>query len=338
MNRDGVFYLYFYPIISSIVAGIIFWVIFSVIPAYRRNKSISIGINNDLFKLNNALFHYFDIFLKFQKHSPATFQHKIHSCSLSEEDINIALQNKVLNQGYLFDKKISGRLLVIGEEISEKVVQIDEIIKRLYAFNLFLAASEIKILRDIHEKIFRYSLSSEAESVINGISLQPINPSLSYMTKVLLELQDDYKKLRQYVFKNQIIERQFIISKTQWLFYQNNFNECIRICKKWIKEYPYDSELQLTHLVQSYLGKNKNNIAYQLIEKFLSKEPNIVSHRQFFYPLLSDSAASSLILRKYGPEKVEEMKIIVNKEKSIEKEFIASNSDLKRYYTEKRSR
>ena len=286
--------------------------------------------------MNQKLFHYFDIFMKYQKHSPSRFQHKIHSCTLSEEDINISLQNKVLNEGYLFDKKISNRLLIIGDEISETVDQIDEIIKRLYSFNLFLPSNVIQILRDIHEKLFRYTPNMVATTVVNGMPLQPVNPSISYMTKVLIELQNDYKKLRQYVFKNQIIERQFVISKMQYFFYQNDFKNCVKVCKRWIKRHPYDSELQLSYLIRSYLCMGKKNLAYKMLETLLDKKPNLVSSRNTFHSLLSDPTALSLIHKRYNQESIDEMNRVVNKEKTIEKALFASNTDLKRYYAEKK--
>ena len=96
-DPTGYFYLYLYPIISSGLAGILFWFIFSFLPDRDRHKSFGIGITNDLISLNNAIFGYIDSLSRTTTHSPSQFQDKIHSCSLTEEDINILLQNKNFN-------------------------------------------------------------------------------------------------------------------------------------------------------------------------------------------------------------------------------------------------
>lgn len=334
-EANSFFSLYLYPIFSSIFAGILFWLIFSFFPDLRRKRSFGFGVSNDLIKVNNSLFHYFDLFMKAQKHSPSTFQEKIHSCSLIETEINTALQNKILNQSFNYYPEISARLVCIGDEIKSCQEEISETIKRLYAFNLYLSSSQVQLLRNIQEKIFRYSLEIEAATTVGTMTYRAVNPSLSYMTNVLLELQEDYKNLRKVVFSKKITERSFVICKVQRHFYSGEYGKCIKECDRWIAGFPFDSDLQISYKTRSLFKLGKNNSAYEQLEFFLSNNTDVISNRNFFYPLLSDSVAYKIILKKVANEKIEEMKKIVEKENLMERAFLVANTELKQFYNSK---
>ena len=327
------FYLYLYPIVSSIIAGFIFWFIFSYLPERKRNASFSIGVTNDLLKVNSILFGYIDLFMSAQNHSPSRFQNKIHSCTLTEEEINTALQNKILNESFKYYSTISDRLMCIGNEIQSYQFDLDEVIKRLYSFNFYLSANEIQILRNIHEKIFRYSLKMQGTDIINNINYPAVDPSISYMTGVLLELQSDYAELRKIVFKSNLVERTFIHNKIMFYFHSKKYVECIKTCQNWIDKFPFDSELQISFKAKSLFSLGLNNLAYTQLDLFLTKNPNLISNRDFLYPLLSDSVAYTLILKNSSQEKIDELRRVVERESLFEKSFLVSNVELKQFYS-----
>jgi hypothetical protein len=326
------FYLYVYPIVSSIFAGFIFWFIFSYLPERSRKKNFGIGIADDLIKLNGILFGYFDLFLKDAKHSPSRFQDKIHSCTLEKEEVELLLQNKILNSSYNFYPQISDRLIQVGGEILNARTEIDEVIKRLYSFNLYISPSIIALLRRIHEKVFRYSAESHAVTLIGKIEYRPVDPSLSYMSALLIELQHDYRTLRLAVFEEKIFERDYVIGKIQAHFHSFRYKECIALCSKWISKFPFDAELHMTYTARSLFSLGRNNDGYAMLELLLSRNADLVSHRDFFYSILSDPVAHQILLKRRPLEKVEEMKKISESEAFQEKTLLASNAELKKYY------
>lgn len=335
-NPNGFFYWYLYPIISSIFAGFVFWIIFSFLPDRRRRKSFGIGVMDDLIKLNYSLFNYFDVFLKHQKHSTSFFQNKIHACSLKEEELNIILQNKILNEKYNYYNELNGRLICIDDEIRTCQFEIKNIINRLYSFNFYLSSFQIDLLRSIQEKVFRYSLEIEPSSQIGGIVFRVADPSLSYMTKVLLELQDAYKELRTIIFKSKLTERNYIITKIQRLFFLERYKECVSECNRWNKKYPFDSDLQLAYKTHSLNNLGLKNLAYESLQLFLNKNDDVISYREFIYPMLNDPTSARIIYSKIGKEKINEMKKIVEGEKLMETAFMASNAELKQFYSSKK--
>lgn len=325
-------YLYLYPIYSSIVAGFIFWFVFSFLPERRRKKSFGIGVLNDLLTLNNQVFSFFDFLLRHRDHSPSFFQDKIHACSLSEEEFCLALQNKVISETYLNDPRIASQMLVVGNELIKKVAEIDVVIDRLYSFNYFLNSEEVSLLRNMHEKIHRYI--PYIESNLSRVDLFPINPSISFMAKSLMELQDDFRELRKIVFKNKLAERNFMIHKVLRLFHLGNYKACIVECKHAMQKFPLDSSLFRLFTIRCYIFLNKKNIAYQLLKQFLLTDADLISHRNNLNPLLSDQAIENLILERNSLEALNKMKQVVQGEDSIFKEFLTNNLKLRTYFAE----
>ncbi|MGZ5008003.1 MAG: hypothetical protein ACXWE9_02645 [Methylobacter sp.] len=155
------------------------------------------------------------------------------------------------------------------------------------------------------------------------------------MSKVLVELQDNYRELRKIIFKKNLSERTFVITKIQACFYTGEYKKCISICSKWISMFPFDADLQIVYKAKSLLALGRKNDGYAMIELLLSKNTDVVSQRDFFYPLLSDSVAYGILLKKVSNEKIEEMKGISESENLQEKALLASNAELKKYFASK---
>lgn len=331
MDPAGNFYLYVYPIISSIFAGIIFWFIFSYIPERKRRISFGAGVFNDLLVLNSQIFSYFDLLLRFQKNSPSNFQDKIHGCSLSEDEIKLGLQNKIISQSYIEKSPIAHHFLSIGNEILTAATKMDVVIERLYSFNYFLSAQEVQLIRDMHEKIHRYV--PYIESNIDRAEALPVNPTLAFMIGTLLPLQIDYSKFRKLIFKKNLMDRDYVISKIQRLFHCGYYKECIAECKKWILIAPFDSSLHASYLVRCYVLTNQSNRAYELLKKLLEDGIDLISYRNSLHPLLSDTVALEMITKKFGHEGVSQMRQLVENEDAQFKHHLATSAQIKRRFS-----
>ena len=337
LESTGFFYLYIYPIISSIFAGFIFWVIFSYYPEKRRKESFGVGVFNDLMRVNNLLFQYFEIFLRHQKNSPSLFQNRIHASSISEEEFDLFLQNKIIGAESDYYPEISAALLHVGNDVLLCRNEIDETIGRLYSFNMYLSSQQIQLLRDIQEKIFRYDLERISQEKQGEQHYRALDPSISYMRKVLVELMDNHKKLRAILFKNNKIDRTFAISKTQNLFYSGFYSQCVVECDRWIQLFPFDSDLHISYKIRALQILKRHNEAYALLDYFLEKNTEIMGYRHLYYFMIFDPTAFSIILKKISMDDVNEMKIVVERENTMEKSFLASNSSLRQFFTNKKN-
>jgi len=325
---------YLYPVFSSIVAATIFWILFAYIPERAKKRGFGVGITNDLLILNSHIFGYFDFFLKFHKHSPSVFQDKIHSSTLSRDDLNVALQNKVIIPIQLSNAAIQAKLIAVGVDLMKMVASIDEVINRLYAFNYFLSSKEVALLRNIYEKIHRYIPYIEMsiiESHRRDAHPLPVNPSLTFMAEVLLELQEDFRQLRSIVFSNRSTERSYVVSKIQWQFYSGQHKACAKECRRAIRAFPADSSLQTLYLIRCCLSLNQKSLAYLLLNDFVKSNANYISHRDLLYPLLSDPIALE-IMQKRGNDQLTAMKQLCENEVLKTKQCISSNEEIRKYF------
>lgn len=333
LSPTGNFYLYGYPIFGSIIAGIIFWFIFSNLPEKSRKKSFGVGVLNDLLTLNGQIFSYFDYLLRHRDRSSSFFQDKIHACLLTKGDISLALCNKIISINHLSDLHLARNMLEVKQDLIKKVSEIDVIINRLYSFNYFLNPEEVTLLRNIHEKVHRYIPYIELEVDKDG--LLPINPSISFMTESLLELQDDFRKFRAIIFKNNLTERDFVIQSFLRAFNTGNYKDCIKQCKLGIKHFPSDSSLYNLFLVSCYFSLNKKKIAYQLLSDYLLVNNDLTSIRNNLYPLLKETMVEDLIIKRTSLAALNNMKKIVENEKLDFEQFLSNNEKLHKHFADK---
>ena len=329
----GFGYLYLYPIFSSIFAGLIFWYIFSYQPDKRRKKNFGVGVLNDLLILNNQLFGYFSSLLKHSDRCPQLFQNKLHGCSLTAEDVGLALYNKVISPAYLNDPLIANQMVIVGNSLIKQVFEIDVVINRLYSFNYFLNSEEVTLLRSMHEKIHRYIPYIQMNLGRNDLT--PINPSISFMTESLMELQDDFRIFRKSIFKNKLQVRDFILNKIRMLFNTGNYKACIKECKDSIERLPCESCLSNLFIIKSYFSLNKKKIAYKLFERFLLTNVDLMGNRRDLYPLLSDQTIVDLVLATSGVEILNRIKEMVRVEDSNVNKALSENRKLKTYFEQK---
>ena len=149
------------------------------------------------------MFSIFDIIMKLNTHSPSHYQKDIRGINLKKSDFELGLQNKCLNEHYLFYPELRHALLPIGKSLYERVKKIDATIDRLFNFSYYLKSHEILFLEKIRTKLNTYDLENynrQAISVIGNQKLYPVNPSLSYMSNNIFELFELFNELQKMVF------------------------------------------------------------------------------------------------------------------------------------------
>lgn len=207
----------------------------------------------------------------------------------------------------------------------------DVVIERLYSFNYFLSSKEVQLIRDIHEKIHRYV--PYIESNIDRSESIPVDPTLGFMIGTLSPLQADYAKFRKLIFKKNLMSRDYVISKIQYLFHSENYKECIAQCEKWISIAKFDSSLQASYLVRCFMLTNQNNRAYELLKKLLEDGIDLISYRKILHPLLSDTIALEMITKKFGHDGVSQMRALVEQEDAQFKHHLAICAQIKKSFS-----
>lgn len=149
---------YAVAIIQSIIAAVIFWIAFSLLPEKRRLKKLRPKLEFDIYEIYRSIFFIFDCIMRFNSHSPSTFQKLIKGGKLGIEEIELGLQNKCMNESYLYDEKINALLMPIGQELFERFEEIDKSVEKVFSFSNYLSTSEILLLEKIRKKLEVYNL------------------------------------------------------------------------------------------------------------------------------------------------------------------------------------
>lgn len=328
---SNLFVAYIYPIIGSLFAALIFWILFSYIPERKKKRSFDIIISNDLFLLHSSIFSLFDLMLKANERSPSYFQHKISACSLSREDIEICLQNKARSIKDIINPQHAKNMIFIKDSYLKNSMEIEKTINKIYTLNYYLSAAEVSLLRNINETVFRYV--PYLESIENtNTQFKPTNPSLSFMTNMLLDLQRHFSILSEIVFETRINTRNFYIKKIQYLFHKKSYKNCIKFCNEWIKDNPHDSILQHLYIINCEFELNNKNESYEKLKILFSENKiRLIDNRTLLHPLISDPIALKIIIDNTSYAELEEMKKIIENEKEVKNKFIYSNTELNKF-------
>ncbi|MBX3652705.1 MAG: hypothetical protein KF686_00865 [Ramlibacter sp.] len=332
MEITSPFYLYIYPILSSVVAGFIFWIVFSLLPDRQRRSAFSLGISYDFERLDAQIFGYLDAFMSSQKREPSFLQKKIHACELTREEVLVALQNKVIAFNNLPPGIQSEQFLEMGAYSVKVASEIDITINRLYAFTYFLTGNQVALLRNLQQKVHRYVPYFELKlgTEDNWIS---VDPSLSFMATVLLEIQDDFRQLRKLLYSRSLENEQFKLNKILYLFHSGQFKKCIKECKRVKKRGFANTSLQRGFLVYSLLKIGKNTHAYMELRELLNLNKDLIGHRSIFSQILKDREAYEIVLSATSQRAIDDMNRLVESEAQREIQFFQSNSELRRQFS-----
>jgi hypothetical protein len=326
------------PIFISILAAIIFWATFSFLPERRRRLKIRPKLDLDIYYVYSHLFSIFDAVMRGNSYSPSHFQQTIRGTKLKFEDLELGLQNKCLNETYLYDNNVNKFMIVTGEILSDDSSKIDLNVDRLFNFSSYLTTYEILLLEKIRKKLQTYDLKNyrrSAISILGGIELKPINSSLAYMANNLFELYELFIELQKLVFQNKYYDRNISLTKVQYLYYSDQYKQCKKWLKYAIKKYPKEKEFLEFYLFLCEYSSGGQENAYQLIESLLKNKPHLVSSRGFLKDTLNDGKVKSLLTQYYTESDISELNNIIRQEDQSQKLFMDQAKNIKKYFKEK---
>lgn len=214
-------------IAAGIFASVVFWLTFVRLPEGHRRTALRPKVELGIFQVYRTLLEIFDLIMQSSAHSPSGFQSKIRGGTLTDEDIELGLQNKILNETFRYDQKAQSCLMTIGKELHERAAKIDEDLGRLFQFSNYLKVAEILLLEQIRGKLHELKhFDRPAVKQIDGTPYAPPDPSLSYMKQNLWELYELFDELQTAVFKNSYKDRDLLLAKIQCLFYRGDYKRC----------------------------------------------------------------------------------------------------------------
>ena len=118
------------PVLLSIIAGLIFWLIFQVLPNCRRQKKLRPKIENDLHAVSTSIYRLVELAFLHCENPVSHFHNEVRDGKVTQEDIKLALFNKAKNQKHLVDQFTNN--IVIGDLIHKSTTNIRLSIERIF--------------------------------------------------------------------------------------------------------------------------------------------------------------------------------------------------------------
>lgn len=323
---------FIYPIFLSIIAAFIFWVFIAYLPERTRKNKIREKLDLNEYQIYLELFVIFDTVMRHRKHSPSNYQSKIQGNKLDENDIRFGLQNKCLNEHYLYYKEVRNILLPIGKSLTERIKKIDKIIEQIFNFSFYLSSEEILLLEKIRSQLHTYEIENQYKRIPGTDGLYPVNPSISYMTDNFYGLFKLYTELQHLVFTNKFENRELVLRKIQHYFYSENYELCIHQIQRGIKKNLKEDFFLQGYLFLSEYKQGKYNSAYKKLNEILASKPNLVDYRSHLKDILSDLKIKEIINKYYSDEELKLFYSVIEKEKTQEESFNETIKNLRNFY------
>lgn len=331
------------PILLSIVAAVIFWLVFSYLPERKRRVKLRPIVELALFDAYKKLFSLFDLIMRHSSNSPSFFQSEIRAGKLSEDDIALGLQNKCLNESYLYDPHVKDGLLVVGEEILDRTIDLDELANKVLSFHTYATAEELVLLEQIREKIRVYHfgerhIKKPCGVIINGQIHRPVNPSMSYRRSNFYELYQLFCKLQNLVLNHRPLDRDRFIYKMQSLYYSGQYRLCAKLVRSEGKRFKKDSTLYRNYWALSERGIGRMKAFYTIIEETYKSRPYggaLVSSRGTFKELLGDNKLIEILAQFHSSDEIAALRQCVQQEKKQKEAFENANQVLAKYFEAK---
>jgi hypothetical protein len=298
-------------------------------------------------QIYNNLFSIFDLIMKHNKHSPSNYQNIIRGGLLKQNDIKLGLQNKCLNDSYLFDLKINKQLIVIGENIFERSKKIDKLIDKILNLSQYASPDEVILLEQIRQEITKYDynekiIQQNAISILNNQKHYPSVPVLYYRENNFYDLYKLYIKLEIIVLnENKYFERNIFINKIQHLFYSKAYTQCKYYINDNKQSFLNDKNLYQGYymLCEYYLGNKKKS--YILLEDLYKNRPysgSLVSSRGILKNISHDNKAMEILANYYSNDEINALKVIITQENKQHNNFVENNKGLLKYFSLKDTR
>lgn len=335
---------FIYPVLLSLIAALIFWIIFSFIPESLRRKKLRPVVELNIFEIYQTLFAVFDLIMKYRENGPSFYQKKIRSGKLSQEDIKLGLQNKCLNDSYLFDDNVKAHLLCVGQSIYDYTVEVERLIHKILNYNQYASANELILLENIENELRRYDYGNDrinkpAHFMIGEEKYYPSVSIINYRQENFYDLYALFCRLQDIIMRKLPIQnRNHILSKTQYLYYSGKYKECRKFIKS--KTSLPESDIMFLKIYAALCEYSLKNFEkfYFVFEDVYKNRPhggNLASSRNFLENLIENKKIIEIITKYHSNDEIQQLLAVIKSEALEKNVSIEINKKLSEYFAKR---
>lgn len=324
-------------IVTSLIASVMFWVVFNLIPERRERKKMKPLIDFDLYQICRELASFLQIPFQHSMRSPALNQHQIFYGQVSMEEYRRILYTKCLSEDYQHVDDVAKDLIPIGDELKNRSKDILDRIQNIYIFNKYLTAEQILLCRKIADRLTIYSYDMEAFIKDGERVMMPLDPTLAYMSTMFYELHQLYKRLLYYLIKQKPSQndlgdfyQRLYQEKLDVLYQQKQYKKIIKKVKgkkdSFSNTYYFRSLLHLGRIAKATLS----------IKDYLQTEHMMLIYlRGYFSDFYSKPDVKNLLISARSEAEYQEMVDCILEEENYWQAFVKSADEVRNYYENK---
>ena len=324
-------------IVTSLIASVVFWLVFNVIPSAVERRKIKPLLDFDLYQIYSRLAFFLEVPLRHSMHSPSFLQHRLYNGELKKEDFGLYLATKCLTEEYQKVDETTKNLMPIGRDLKERANEILEMIQKLYVFNKYLTAEQILLCRKIADKITTYDFEMQAFERVGNHVMGPVDPTMRYMAgmfndtyRLFLQLQD--MLINQKPAGNELVDffKDLLYRKVGLMYSQGEYRKVAKMTKG-----KNDSNTAAYYFWSLYRGGDKEK-GLEALRRFLKADSlQLISLRSYFEEFLDDAAIRDVLVDERSEEEYQEMVDCLAKEKEQQRAFEEFARGMRTFYDRK---
>ena len=193
-------------IVTSLIASFIFWLFFTMFPEAIKYKKMRPIIEYDICNISTHILFFLQMAYDNRGMRPSVDQVKIKANVIDESEYRLMLQNKCLNESYLYDEN-KDNLIPIGDNLERLSKDICKGVEDLSFYHRFMSSSEILLLKKLKVTITTYSYLDQAGSKLGDIVLFPVEPTIRYMANNFKLINSYYYELNKLIFEFKYLDK-----------------------------------------------------------------------------------------------------------------------------------
>lgn len=324
-------------IVTSLIASVVFWLVFNVIPNAVERKRIKPLLDFDLYQIYTKLAHFLEIPLKHSNHSPSHLQMRLYQGQLKKEDYDLYLSTKCLTEEYHQVDDMAKNLMPIGGALKARSNEIVEMIQKLYVFNKYLSAKEILLCRKIADKITTYDFEMRAFHQVGSQVMGPVDPTMRNMAGMFYDTYLLFLELQTILIAQKPLGgalgdfyRDLNFRRMGLVYGQEKFKQVMKIAKKG------KDSFSKTYYFRSLYRQGKTEKALDALRKHLESDSmKLVYQRGYFEEFMEDEIMKETLIAARSEEEYQEMIDCLTDEKEQQVAFEEFAGVMRKFYGKK---
>lgn len=324
-------------IVTSLIASVVFWLVFNVLPNRVELKRIKPLLDFDLYHINTRLAYFLEIPFHHSMHSPSYLQMRLFTGDIKREDYRLYLATKCLTEDHKKVNATAKNLMPIGSALKSVANEIQDYIQKLYVFNKYLTAEQILLCRKIADKITTYDFKMRAFERIGNQVFEPVNPTMRGMEGMFYETYKLFLQLQDYLIIQKPtgdelgdFYKDLRYRKLGLLYRRGEYKKVARIAKD--NNYINTRAFYFRSLYRK--GETEKGLA--ALREFLQKETmQLIYMRGYFEEFLDDEQIKDVLIAERSEKEYQEMIDCINQEREQQETFEKFAAEMEAYYEEK---